>query len=199
MLHGADKDIQWLQRDFGLFVANMFDTGQASRVLEYPGHGLAYLLQHLCQVKVSGCYFSLMFAALSSHVTLAVLLPKPSSDLSVVTMAAAYAAAAAAATAAAAAGGGGGSSGSSDGRGGGGGGLACVCSKSFHSSIPTSTQAGSRAIVICMQADLMHHFITVCLRGESCCYICTMHGCLYTYDIYLYLSLSLSLSLYLYL
>lgn len=53
VLHGADKDILWLQRDFGLYVANMFDTGQASRVLEYPGHGLAYLLQHLCQVKVS--------------------------------------------------------------------------------------------------------------------------------------------------
>ena len=52
VLHGADKDIQWLQRDFGLYVANMFDTGQASRALEYPGHGLAYLLQHLCQVKV---------------------------------------------------------------------------------------------------------------------------------------------------
>lgn len=53
VLHGADKDIQWLQRDFGLYMANMFDTGQASRVLEYSGHGLGYLLQHFCQVKVS--------------------------------------------------------------------------------------------------------------------------------------------------
>ena len=53
VLHGADKDIQWLQRDFGLYMANMFDTGQASRVLEYSGHGLGYLLHHFCQVKVS--------------------------------------------------------------------------------------------------------------------------------------------------
>ncbi|DBB10844.1 TPA: hypothetical protein ACH3X3_007317 [Trebouxia sp. C0006] len=56
VLHGADKDIQWLQRDFGLYMANMFDTGQASRVLEYSGHGLGYLLQHFCQVKTDKKY-----------------------------------------------------------------------------------------------------------------------------------------------
>ena len=33
VLHGADMDIQWLQRDFGLYIVNMFDTGQAARVL----------------------------------------------------------------------------------------------------------------------------------------------------------------------
>ena len=33
MLHGADSDIVWLQRDFGIYVVNLFDTGQASRVL----------------------------------------------------------------------------------------------------------------------------------------------------------------------
>ena len=55
VLHGADRDIQWLQRDFGIYIANMFDTGQASRVLEYPGHGLAYLLQHFCAIKVRCC------------------------------------------------------------------------------------------------------------------------------------------------
>ncbi|KAL0287075.1 UNVERIFIED_CONTAM: protein RRP6-like 2, partial [Sesamum angustifolium] len=27
-LHGADRDIVWLQRDFGIYVCNMFDTGQ---------------------------------------------------------------------------------------------------------------------------------------------------------------------------
>ena len=52
VLHGADRDIHWLQRDFGIYMANMFDTGQASRVLEYPGHGLGYLLQHFCAIKV---------------------------------------------------------------------------------------------------------------------------------------------------
>jgi len=29
-MHGADKDIVWLQRDFGIYVCNMFDTGQVS-------------------------------------------------------------------------------------------------------------------------------------------------------------------------
>lgn len=33
VLHGADSDIVWLQRDFGLYIVNMFDTGQAARVL----------------------------------------------------------------------------------------------------------------------------------------------------------------------
>lgn len=33
VLHGADSDVLWLQRDFGLYLVNMFDTGQASRVL----------------------------------------------------------------------------------------------------------------------------------------------------------------------
>jgi exosome complex exonuclease RRP6 len=44
VLHGADMDIQWLQRDFNLYIVNMFDTGQASRVLQFKGFGLAYLL-----------------------------------------------------------------------------------------------------------------------------------------------------------
>lgn len=28
VLHGADSDIAWLQRDFGLYIVNLFDTGQ---------------------------------------------------------------------------------------------------------------------------------------------------------------------------
>ena len=51
MLHGADSDVVWLQRDFGIFIANLFDTGQASRVLALPSHGLAHLLAHFCDVK----------------------------------------------------------------------------------------------------------------------------------------------------
>jgi len=48
VLHGADMDIMWLQRDFGLYIVNMFDTGQASRVLQMNSFGLAYLLSHYC-------------------------------------------------------------------------------------------------------------------------------------------------------
>eukprot|EP00887_Chlorella_sp_A99_P008044 scaffold12.g8044.t1 len=51
VLHGADGDVVWLQRDFGIYVANLFDTGQAARVLELPSHGLAYLLDHFCGFK----------------------------------------------------------------------------------------------------------------------------------------------------
>ena len=40
VMHGADMDVQWLQRDFGIYVVNMFDTGQAARVLELPSKGL---------------------------------------------------------------------------------------------------------------------------------------------------------------
>ena len=27
-MHGADRDIVWLQRDFGIYICNLFDTGQ---------------------------------------------------------------------------------------------------------------------------------------------------------------------------
>ncbi|KAL3683440.1 hypothetical protein R1sor_001462 [Riccia sorocarpa] len=50
VMHGADRDIVWLQRDFGIYVCNMFDTGQAARVLQLPSAGLAYLLEHFCGV-----------------------------------------------------------------------------------------------------------------------------------------------------
>lgn len=71
VLHGADWDVQvrggtnlptpftslglfaqWLQRDFSLYIVNMFDTGQAARVLKLPKKSLAYLLDFLCSVKV---------------------------------------------------------------------------------------------------------------------------------------------------
>jgi exosome complex exonuclease RRP6 len=70
VLHGADKDIVWLQSNFGVYVVNMFDTGQAARsnrgvsatsqsvissrcvrrALEFPSFGLQYLLKHYCDV-----------------------------------------------------------------------------------------------------------------------------------------------------
>lgn len=35
-----------LQHDFGLYIVNLFDTGQAARVLAYPSASLAHLLEH---------------------------------------------------------------------------------------------------------------------------------------------------------
>jgi exosome complex exonuclease RRP6 len=56
VFHGADSDVRWLERDFGLYVINMFDTGQASRVLELPSFGLAHLLSHFCDVQADKKY-----------------------------------------------------------------------------------------------------------------------------------------------
>ncbi|QRW06491.1 3'-5' exonuclease [Ceratobasidium sp. AG-Ba] len=44
VLHGAESDIIWLQRDFGLYVVGLFDTYHASKILGFPKHGLAALL-----------------------------------------------------------------------------------------------------------------------------------------------------------
>ncbi|TKY62867.1 Exosome component 10 [Spatholobus suberectus] len=56
VMHGADRDIVWLQRDFGIYVCNMFDTGQASRVLKLERYSLLYLLQHFCGVTANKEY-----------------------------------------------------------------------------------------------------------------------------------------------
>lgn len=50
VFHGADSDIEWLQRDFGLYVVNLFDTHQASRALNLARHSLDHLLKHYCSV-----------------------------------------------------------------------------------------------------------------------------------------------------
>ncbi|KAL0476579.1 exosome complex RNAse RPR6 [Acrasis kona] len=56
IMHGADCDIIWLQRDFGIYVVNMFDTGQAARVLNLPGFSLQYLLRQYCKVDADKKY-----------------------------------------------------------------------------------------------------------------------------------------------
>ena len=48
VLHGAESDVVWLQQDFNLYLVNMFDTFHASKVLEFPRHGLAALLEMYC-------------------------------------------------------------------------------------------------------------------------------------------------------
>lgn len=45
VMHGADSDMSWLQRDFGIYVVNLLDTGRASRLLKLSSFGLAYLLK----------------------------------------------------------------------------------------------------------------------------------------------------------
>lgn len=51
VFHGAFNDIIWLQRDFSIYVVNMFDTGEACRVLETQQKSLAFLLEHYCKVE----------------------------------------------------------------------------------------------------------------------------------------------------
>ena len=50
VMHGADSDIPWLQRDFGCYIVNLFDTGRASRALKFQSAGLAYLLRKYANV-----------------------------------------------------------------------------------------------------------------------------------------------------
>lgn len=44
VLHGADADVLWLQRDLGLYLVGLFDTFHAATRLEFSGRGLAFLL-----------------------------------------------------------------------------------------------------------------------------------------------------------
>ncbi|KAJ2756204.1 exosome nuclease subunit [Coemansia pectinata] len=48
VFHGAESDIVWLQRDFGVYVVGLFDTYHASHVLNMPHHSLAHLLHVFC-------------------------------------------------------------------------------------------------------------------------------------------------------
>uniref|UniRef100_M3YYC0 Exosome complex component 10 n=2 Tax=Mustela putorius furo TaxID=9669 RepID=M3YYC0_MUSPF len=56
VFHGADSDIEWLQKDFGLYVVNMFDTHQAARLLNLGRHSLDHLLKLYCGVESNKQY-----------------------------------------------------------------------------------------------------------------------------------------------
>ncbi|XP_067826748.1 exosome component 10 [Heptranchias perlo] len=56
VFHGADSDVEWLQRDLGLYVVNMFDTHQAARTLNLGRHSLDYLLKQYCDVQADKRY-----------------------------------------------------------------------------------------------------------------------------------------------
>ena len=44
VFHGADSDMAWLQRDLGLYVVNLFDTGRSARALKFSSASYAHLL-----------------------------------------------------------------------------------------------------------------------------------------------------------
>jgi exosome complex exonuclease RRP6 len=56
IFHGADWDIEWLQKDFGIYIVNMFDTHQAAKELHLPTLSLAYLLKTYCNIDASKQY-----------------------------------------------------------------------------------------------------------------------------------------------
>ncbi|XP_042333911.1 exosome component 10 [Sceloporus undulatus] len=56
VLHGADSDVEWLQRDFGLYLVNVFDTHQAARLLSLGRHSLEHLLKLYCDVAANKQY-----------------------------------------------------------------------------------------------------------------------------------------------
>jgi exosome complex exonuclease RRP6 len=56
VFHGANMDIEWLQKDFGVYVVNLFDTFHASRFLKLPNASLAYLLKEFCKVNANKEY-----------------------------------------------------------------------------------------------------------------------------------------------
>ncbi|GJZ52228.1 RRP6-like protein 2 [Tanacetum coccineum] len=65
-MHGADKGILWLQRDFGIYVCNMFDIGQALRVLKMERNYLDHLLLYFCgSLQTKSIYKPLRRARLS--------------------------------------------------------------------------------------------------------------------------------------
>jgi exosome complex exonuclease RRP6 len=56
IFHGADSDMAWLQRDFGLYVVNLFDTGRASRALKFSKASYAYLLSRYFGIQADKSY-----------------------------------------------------------------------------------------------------------------------------------------------
>lgn len=56
VFHGADFDVEWLQKDFGVYLVNMFDTGQAARILNFSSFSLAFLLATICGINADKKY-----------------------------------------------------------------------------------------------------------------------------------------------
>jgi len=56
ILHGCDSDIDWLQRDFSIYLRNVFDTHQAGKLLGFPRLSLAWLMSNYCGIDVDKQY-----------------------------------------------------------------------------------------------------------------------------------------------
>lgn len=52
VFHGADSDVEWLQRDLSLYIVNLFDTHQAAKRLNLARLSLAFLLKLYCNLDV---------------------------------------------------------------------------------------------------------------------------------------------------
>lgn len=56
VFHGADCDILWLQRDFGVYVVNLFDTSRAAKLMKFAHLSLAFLMKHYCNFDPDKSY-----------------------------------------------------------------------------------------------------------------------------------------------
>lgn len=56
VFHGADFDVEWLQRDLSLYVVNMFDTHQAAKRIGVARLSLSFLLKHYCDIDADKTY-----------------------------------------------------------------------------------------------------------------------------------------------
>ncbi|KAL4859908.1 Protein RRP6-like 3 [Chlorella vulgaris] len=53
VVHGGGSDVLWLQRDFNLFIVNLFDTEKACQVLGWQQRSLGYLLHRFCGIQAN--------------------------------------------------------------------------------------------------------------------------------------------------
>ncbi|CAD8109227.1 unnamed protein product [Paramecium sonneborni] len=56
VFHGAENDVQWLQRDFGLYIVNLFDTFHASKELQLMQNSFQFLLSEYCKKSTDKTY-----------------------------------------------------------------------------------------------------------------------------------------------
>lgn len=53
VMHGAEMDTKWLQRDFNIHIVNLFDTHKAARILGLQRFSYAHILHHYCGVTAN--------------------------------------------------------------------------------------------------------------------------------------------------